>query len=254
MQPPDIWYQTTPKYFGPDEEVTSLDPLPPVPNGPEDLSHLYGQQQSKLYPPSQTLQSTGVSDFASVSNHAPLQRKPSQSEAAREDSVSLGIPGPSTRATAAPSSVGALQSYLDNAPQIAPFDIGQYFLPEEPQMHRQTGGGSVVHQTAMQRPMSYQTPVYNVFTPAQPFSPGYSLSSEELFSFMGEYQQATLIPGAGGNLAPAPSAFPENEFGLPVTHEQTYYHFERQANTVNMDYTAVPRSAERLVWYGQSPY
>jgi hypothetical protein len=244
MLPPDIWYQTTPKYFGPDEEVTSQDPLPSVPNGPEDLSHLYSQPQSKLYPPSQTLQSTAVSNFPSVSNQALL-----------EDYVSLGMAGPSTRAMTAPSSVSALQSYLENVPQISPFDIGQYFPPEVPQMHRQTDGESLIHQTIMQRPaVSYQTPVYYIFTPMQPFSQEHSLGSEELFSFMAEYQQATLIPGAGGNLAPPPSTFPENEFGLPVTHEQTYYHFERQTNTVNLNHTAVPRSAGRLVWYGQSPY
>jgi len=241
MLPPDIWYQTTPKYFGP-EDVTSQDPTQSVPTGPEDLGHLYGQQQFKHYSPSQALQSTVVSDFQSVSSHGPLQGKSSQSEAAREDSVSLGMLGPSTRATTVPSLAGTLQSYLGNAPQISLFDIGQpgsYHIPEELQMHRQTE----IHQTVMQRPVSYQTPVYNAFTPAQYFSPGYSLGSEELFLFMAENQQATLIPGAGGNLAPVSSAFPENQSGLAVTQEQAYYNFERRADRVNMGPT-VPRFAE----------
>lgn len=249
MLPPDIWYQTTPKYFGP-EEVTSQDSSPTVPKGPEDLSHLYGQQQSKLYPLTHTLQSTTVSDFQAVSNRAPSQGKPLRSEAAWEDLVSLGMPGPSTRAMTAPSLVGAAQSRLDNTPQTSLFDIGQvgsYYMPEEVQMHRQTDGRSEIHRTGTHRPVFYQTPVYDIFTPTQHFSPGYSLSAEEIFSFMAENQQATLIPGAGRNLAPASSAFPENEFGLAATHEQTYYQFERQADRVTMDPTVVPRSAERLV-------
>lgn len=138
MLQPDEWYPATAKYFGlvevPGQDVVSL--VPNQSEGAPYLSEPLPQQLSTIYPSAETsLYSNIVSDFLP---HAPLE-KPSQQTFIPELPTQLMDP----------TFTGSLLPH---------FHANQYYMPEDPQIRRQAGGGSEIDQSAVGNWVSYQTP------------------------------------------------------------------------------------------------
>jgi hypothetical protein len=206
----DIWYRT-PGHLGFGGGPTDQDPFSSSTSRsfpyPVELS---GQQGPPLYPSAQNFSySTLASNFPPTTSRVPV-----------EEFVSLGMPGSSTRMTAAPSFSDVIQSWPASTPQVSRFDTGLYYLPKESQ---KIDDNSEMDLTTVRRPVSYQTPGSSMFTPEEQFSLGHSLD----YGFTATDQQA----------------YAEDQYGLGMTHEQVH-HGPRE------NPSAVPRYAERLVPYG----
>ncbi len=217
----DIWYRT-PGYLGFGGGPTNQDPFLsstsrsfPYPVEPS------GQQGPPLYPSAQNFSySTLASNFPPIASQVSVQGEPTQGQAAREELISLGMPGSSTRMTTAPTFSDIMQYWPASAPQVPRFDTGQaglHYLPEE---SAKIDAKSEMDLTTVRNPVSYQTPASSMFTPEEQFSPGHSLD----YGFTAMNQQA----------------YSENQCGLGMAHEQDHYGLRENPS-------AVPRYTERSV-------